>query len=185
MSRAISRTPSSTAYLHAVDVCVNLRDPTAGETSASALRCLAAGRPTIVSNVDANQELPDESLLKVPVGDEEEPMLTQALRILAAHPEVRAQLGGAGRAYVAREHTLERAARGCITFLEELQESAWKLWRPPAVPVEANPKIRGTKMQEIVDHLRSLRIDDRHTSVLRDVAAAITDLKLGKHDGVI
>src|SRR6185295_8222851 len=39
------------AHLAAADVCVCLRWPTAQETSASWLRCLAAGRPTVISDL--------------------------------------------------------------------------------------------------------------------------------------
>ncbi|MCX6550553.1 MAG: glycosyltransferase family 4 protein, partial [Acidobacteria bacterium] len=45
-------------YLEAVDVCLNLRWPTARETSAAWLRCLAAGKPTIVSDLAHHTDVP-------------------------------------------------------------------------------------------------------------------------------
>ncbi|HEV7785664.1 MAG TPA: glycosyltransferase, partial [Thermoanaerobaculia bacterium] len=59
------------ASIAAVDLCLNLRYPTAGETSASLLRVLAAGRPAIVSDYAQFAELPAEVALRVPLGDEE------------------------------------------------------------------------------------------------------------------
>ncbi|MBE3071334.1 MAG: glycosyltransferase family 4 protein, partial [Acidobacteria bacterium] len=44
------------AYLDAADVCVCLRWPTTRETSASWLRCLAAGKPTIITDLTHNDE---------------------------------------------------------------------------------------------------------------------------------
>ena len=48
------------AAIGACDLCLNLRYPTAGETSASLLRVLAAGRPAVVSDYAQFRELPDE-----------------------------------------------------------------------------------------------------------------------------
>ena len=44
--------------LGACDVLVSLRWPTMGETSASVIRALAAGRPVVVSDVGWSSELP-------------------------------------------------------------------------------------------------------------------------------
>ncbi|MEZ4517903.1 MAG: hypothetical protein R3C44_14160 [Chloroflexota bacterium] len=46
------------------DVVLNLRYPTLGETSASALRAMATGRPVIVSDHGWYSELPDEAVVK-------------------------------------------------------------------------------------------------------------------------
>ncbi len=43
----------------ASDILVNLRYPTAGETSASLLRLMAAGKPVVVSDAGSFRELPD------------------------------------------------------------------------------------------------------------------------------
>src|SRR6185503_20500993 len=59
-------------YLKAVDVVVNLRYPTAGETSGTLIRSLGAGKPVIVSDFGQFGELPDEVCLKVTPGPEEE-----------------------------------------------------------------------------------------------------------------
>jgi hypothetical protein len=60
------------AALAASDLCLNLRYPTAGETSASLLRILAAGRPAVVSDHGQFAELPEEAALRVPLGAPEE-----------------------------------------------------------------------------------------------------------------
>src|SRR5262249_4521900 len=52
----------------AADVFVNLRHPTAGETSASLLRLLGWGKPVIVSDYAQFREFPEEVALRVSVG---------------------------------------------------------------------------------------------------------------------
>lgn len=100
------------ALLVAADACVNLRWPTGGETSASLLRMLAAGRPTLVTDAGSFAELPDDACVKIPLGAGEESALVRALLRLAHEPAWAATLGRQARAFIAREHTLERAAAG-------------------------------------------------------------------------
>jgi glycosyltransferase involved in cell wall biosynthesis len=92
-------------YLAAADVCVCLRWPTAQETSASWLRCLAAGRPTLISDLAHLVDVPSDVAWRIDLLDEDR-ALQQAMRALAADPRRRADLGAAGHAYWARHHTL-------------------------------------------------------------------------------
>jgi len=107
-------------YLAAADVCVNLRYPTAGETSAALLRILGAGKPVLVSRIGSFLELPDAAAAKVDVGAIEEELLVEYLLALARRPELRRAMGRAARRYVAEQHTLEGAAQGYLTFLAGL-----------------------------------------------------------------
>jgi glycosyltransferase involved in cell wall biosynthesis len=103
------------ALMAACDVCVFLRGPTMGETSGMLMRALSLGRPTIVSDVDAFAELPDEVVLKV--GETE--ALVEALDRLASDEAVGAELGETARAYAAREHGVERVADMYVAAIEE------------------------------------------------------------------
>jgi glycosyltransferase involved in cell wall biosynthesis len=98
--------------LVAADLCVNLRWPTGGETSGSLLRMLAAGRATIVSAAGSFTETPDDACITVPVGAGEEDALACAMLHAAREPGWADRIGAAGRAFVAREHSLDCAARG-------------------------------------------------------------------------
>ncbi|MCX7792143.1 MAG: glycosyltransferase family 4 protein, partial [Chloroflexaceae bacterium] len=108
------------AYVAAADICVNLRHPTGGETSASLLRLLGAGRPTLVSAVGAFAELPPGVAAQVDPGPAEGDEILAYCRLLLARPELAAALGARARAYVAAEHTLERAAAGYARFLAQV-----------------------------------------------------------------
>jgi glycosyltransferase involved in cell wall biosynthesis len=59
------------AYFAAVDRLVNLRYPTAGETSGTLIRAFEAGKPVAVSDYAQFAELPDDCVVKVPFGDME------------------------------------------------------------------------------------------------------------------
>ncbi|MBF6613965.1 MAG: glycosyltransferase family 4 protein [Chloroflexi bacterium] len=130
-------------YLAASDVCVNLRYPTAGETSASLLRIMGAGVPVLVSRTGSFKELPDDAAGKIDVSDIEEELLLEYLLLLARRPDVRAAMSGAARRYVAEHHTLEEEAVGYLRFLsyvvggsgekEISLDAAAPSLRPPAI----------------------------------------------------
>jgi hypothetical protein len=110
------------AAIAASDLCLNLRYPTAGETSASLLRILAAGRPAVVSDHGQFAELPEEAALRVPLGAPEEEAAALAgtvAELLAAPGRLRA-MGEAARLYVAREHDPAAAARALAAACAEL-----------------------------------------------------------------
>jgi glycosyltransferase involved in cell wall biosynthesis len=104
-------------YTAAADCCINLRYPTAGETSASLLRIMGAGRPVMVSRTGAFEELPDDSCIKVDVDDAEEELLLEYLRLLARRPALCAELGRNARRYVERAARLEDAAYDYYRFI--------------------------------------------------------------------
>jgi glycosyltransferase involved in cell wall biosynthesis len=117
------------SLMAACDVLVNLRYPTMGETSGSVIRGLSLGKPMVVSDVGWFSELPDDVALKVPVDEVEVDVLAAALRVAADYG---ATLGANARAYVQREHALDRSADGYVTALESAGSAAVDdavLWR--------------------------------------------------------
>jgi glycosyltransferase involved in cell wall biosynthesis len=113
-------------YLAASDVCLCLRWPTSRETSASWLRCLAAGRPTISTDLVHTVDIPtlDPRSWSVltpgdakPVGVsidilDEEHSLKLAIRRLATDDKLRAMLGANARQLWAERFRLEQMAAG-------------------------------------------------------------------------
>jgi glycosyltransferase involved in cell wall biosynthesis len=110
-------------YLAAADACLCLRWPTAGETSASWLRALAASKPTVVTRLahladvptlDATTWRPSHaSLAPVAISVdllEEEAGVLRAMSALVADGELRSELSRSGRAYWSREHGIELMA---------------------------------------------------------------------------
>ncbi|MGQ9547466.1 MAG: glycosyltransferase [Roseiflexus sp.] len=115
-------------YVAAADICLNLRHPTAGETSASLLRLIGAGRPTLVTATGSFTELPPGIVAQVDPDESESDLILAYCRLLAEQPDIAAAMGTSARAYVARCHTLENAARGYATFLAH--RCKWDDMRP-------------------------------------------------------
>ncbi len=104
------------------DVVLNLRYPTLGETSAAALRVMAAGRALVVFDHGWYGELPDDAAIKVPPLDEEALLL--ALLELAGDPARRAALGAAAAEYVAKRCDPAAVAEVYVEFMAALETAA-------------------------------------------------------------
>jgi glycosyltransferase involved in cell wall biosynthesis len=123
----IAEDEAFTDYVAACDVSINLRWPTAGEVSGPWLRALAAGRPTITTDLAhtanipaldprtwtllhaaaALADLPEPVTVSIDILDEDH-SLRLAMRRLASDPDLRARLARAAVAYWGREHSPER-----------------------------------------------------------------------------
>jgi glycosyltransferase involved in cell wall biosynthesis len=116
------------AFLAASDVIASLRWPSARETSASWLRALAAGRPTIITELAQQVEVPTldprswtvvhaEPTLETPapiaVGIDildEQHSLTLALKRLVSDDGLRRRIGDAARGWWTSRHTVGQMA---------------------------------------------------------------------------
>jgi glycosyltransferase involved in cell wall biosynthesis len=105
----------------ACDIIVNLRRPTIGETSGTALRALALGRALVVRDVGWFSEIPAECSLKIGATAESDE-LAQVLLSLAAQPELRQRLGDAARAHLQAEWGVALAAQRYAAFLQDIFE---------------------------------------------------------------
>ena len=105
----------------ACDVIINLRQPTIGETSGTALRAMALGRPLIVRDVGWYSELPDEACLKIGPGAGVDD-LASAMLTLGTSSEARQRLGDEARRYVQTECDVSTVARRYAEFLWAVYE---------------------------------------------------------------
>lgn len=132
-------------YMEAADVCLSLRWPTSRETSAAWLRCLAAGRPTIVTDLAHTTDVPaydprgwavmhsparhvdrdgwplaaEPACVAIDLLDEEH-SLQLAMQRLATDPFLRERLGHAARALWRERFTLEAMASRYVDVLNEV-----------------------------------------------------------------
>jgi glycosyltransferase involved in cell wall biosynthesis/SAM-dependent methyltransferase len=109
-------------YLKAVDAVVNLRFPTAGETSGTLIRSLGAGKPVIVTDFGQFGEFPDDCCLKVRAGPTEERDLYMQLRSLAYRPTLRESLSRRASEWVRRECEIGRSAARYLAIAERIIE---------------------------------------------------------------
>jgi glycosyltransferase involved in cell wall biosynthesis len=105
------------------DVVVNLRYPSAGETSGSLHRALGLGKPVIVSDTPQFAEYPEGCCLRVPVGAGEVEQLTEALLRLAGDVEQRRRMGAAALA-LARSFSWRAVARQYLEILRTPRAAA-------------------------------------------------------------
>ncbi len=103
----------------AADVHVNLRSPTMGETSGTAIRALSLGKPLIVSDVGWFSELPNDVALKIPVDEQEVETLEAALELLATRPDVRMAMGSAALELARGKHDVDRVAEQYVAAFEQ------------------------------------------------------------------
>lgn len=107
-------------YLKAVDVVVNLRFPTAGESSGTMTRAFGAGKPVITTDFGQFAEFPDDICLKVTPGPDEEKELYARLRALAYRPTLRERLSKNAMGWARRECEISRCAARYLNFAEKI-----------------------------------------------------------------
>lgn len=129
-------------YLAAADVCLCLRWPSSRETSAAWLRCLAAGRPTVITDLVHTIDIPSldprtwmllhapqiagEPASRIPVEPacvsidivDEDHSLRLAMHRLAADARLRATLGESARRLWMKRFTLEGMVSGYLGAIE-------------------------------------------------------------------
>ena len=156
-------------YLESAEICLCLRWPSTRETSASWLRCLAAGRATIVTDLAHTVEVPslDPRSWKLqhapaigegaPDGHPVEPIcvsldildedhsLRLAMRRLAQDAALRSQLGHQAHEYWLRHHTLDRMVSEYRSLIERALDT-----QPPVRPLPRHLRPDG------LEHARAL-----------------------------
>jgi glycosyltransferase involved in cell wall biosynthesis len=107
------------ALIGSADISVNLRWPTMGETSGTAIRSMVLSRPLVVSDVGWFSEVPDDAVEKIPLGHDEVETLAETLTRLCRDDRLRGELGAAGEAWIRREHDLGGVTDAYVAALEE------------------------------------------------------------------
>jgi glycosyltransferase involved in cell wall biosynthesis len=174
-------------YIDAADVCLCLRWPTSGETSAAWLRSLAGGRPTIVTDLAHTSDVPGYDprswtvpFAKVsctdplgwPVRDEgacvavdlldEEHSLRLAMHRLTVDRQLRERIGNAARHLWERRFTLEGMQRAYVDLIEAAMQRP--LHPAPRPDLPAHFRTDGT--QHAVRLLREMRVPESRIELL-------------------
>ena len=170
-------------HLHAADICACLRWPTNRETSASWLRCLAAGRATIITELahlgdvptldprgwrvlDTSRQPREPVAVSIDVLDEDQ-SLQLAIERLASDLPLRDQLGRSARAWWTAHHQLTTSADAYIAVIRDATG------RPAPHPtLPAHLIADGTaRLRELAT---DLGIEERVASVLNATALSST-----------
>ena len=89
-----------------VDCCLNLRYPTAGETSGIAMRLMGAGKPVVVTNGQEWARFPDTCVFRIPAGPAEAEALFDTMAVLSDNPELGRLMGHQAAEHIQRYHSL-------------------------------------------------------------------------------
>jgi glycosyltransferase involved in cell wall biosynthesis len=95
----------------AVDACINLRYPMAGETSGIAIRLMGLGKPVLLSSGEETSRFPETACIRIDPGHAEEEMLLQYLVWLARHPADARAIGQRASIHIREHHSPHRAAK--------------------------------------------------------------------------
>jgi glycosyltransferase involved in cell wall biosynthesis len=106
--------------LRVSDICVNLRYPSAGETSYTLCRALGASLPVLASDLPQFAEFPDDCVWQVDTGPDEEDELVAYLLELAFDHGLRKQMGQNAQDYVVERATWPQVAAQYAGFLEQI-----------------------------------------------------------------
>lgn len=149
-------------YMRASDVLVNLRYPTAGETSGILIRGLGAGLPVIVSDYGQFRDLPEDVCLRVAPGAGEEQELADRLQMLAYRPLLRDHLGRRAAAWAREECAIERSAERYLQFAGRLvaeKRPERRLGRDHRLDFKSEPTI-GADPEEALDYVAGFFSDN-------------------------
>lgn len=94
----------------AVDCCLNLRYPGAGETSGIAVQLMGLGKPVMVTDNLENSDFPPAAVLRVSSGVAEGEELFQHMLLVTEFPGIAREVGSEARLHIRKHHALEAVA---------------------------------------------------------------------------
>jgi hypothetical protein len=161
-------------YLAASDVCLCMRWPSSRETSASWLRCIAAGRPTITTDLVHTADLPalDPQSWTVRQGEgaspvtvsidilDEDHSLRIAMQRLATDARLRATVGHDARALWNERFRLDQMA-------SRYREAIDRALTSPAPDASSRARLPKHLLQDGTEHTERLLRDAGLTEALR------------------
>ena len=105
-----------------VDACVNLRYPSAGETSGITVRLMGLGKPVIVTDCEENSRFPEDACIRVPHGLEEIEALAESMIWLARFPESAREIGRRAAAHIREHHALDSVTEAYWNVLSSCRD---------------------------------------------------------------
>lgn len=95
----------------AVDACINLRYPPAGESSGIVVRMMGIGKPVLVTGSEETSSLPESACVRIAAGAAERDSLLVHMTLLTSVPGVAGAVGMRGAAHIAEHHRVEWVSR--------------------------------------------------------------------------
>src|SRR5581483_1572376 len=100
----------------AIDACINLRYPPAGETSGIAIRLMGIGKPVLLTESEECSRFPEDACLRVAAGVCESESLRAHMVLLTSIAEAAGAIGRRGAEHIRSRHRVS-----------EISEQYWRL----------------------------------------------------------
>ena len=95
----------------AVDACINLRYPAAGESSGIAVRMMGIGKPVLLTEASESAPFPEDACLRIAAGPAERDSLHHHMVLLTSFAEVARTIGLRGAGHIAAHHRVEQIGK--------------------------------------------------------------------------
>jgi glycosyltransferase involved in cell wall biosynthesis len=95
----------------AIDACINLRYPPAGETSGIAIRMMGIGKPVMITDSEECSRFPEDACVRIASGVSERESLRQHMILLTSISGVASAIGKRGAGHIAENHRVTQSAR--------------------------------------------------------------------------
>ena len=95
----------------AVDACINLRDPAAGETSGIAIRLMGIGKPVLLPDGPECARFPEDACIRVARGAAERDSLLYHMILLTSNSAVARAIGQRGAGHIRERHRVDFVAK--------------------------------------------------------------------------
>lgn len=135
-------------YLSLADICINLRYPAGEGASASLVEAMYFGCPVIASDTGCYSEFPDDCIVKIQPGREED-LLFDVLHRLIENGTWRKDLSRNSRQYLHENLTPARYAQKFMSFLPEVDNAAPSL----------------SAVRRVIDELRKMGVGPGHEAI--------------------
>jgi glycosyltransferase involved in cell wall biosynthesis len=104
----------------AMDACINLRYPAAGETSGVTVGMMGAGKPVIMTDSIENSRYPADTCIKISAGASEEAELDAIIRWGAQTRPYLREIGASAAEYIRETHAIDKVADKLIECVGSL-----------------------------------------------------------------
>lgn len=113
-------------YMSACDICLNLRYPTHGESSATLHRMFGMGKPVIVTDIGTFQDYPDDIAIKVRYDDNEVKDIYDAICELTKNKKILKEIGEKAVLYAKQNCDIKKNALRYIEFFKQIQNNQFE-----------------------------------------------------------
>ncbi|OGL48853.1 MAG: hypothetical protein A2161_11170 [Candidatus Schekmanbacteria bacterium RBG_13_48_7] len=101
-----------------MDIIINIRYPSTGETSGSLIKAMGLGKPLIISDLEQYREIAEDACLRVDIDDESGKMLEEAIRKLVKDGNLRSQIGYNAEKHIDQFHKINNSAGKIANFVK-------------------------------------------------------------------